>query len=593
VCGPAAGPHTDCSPYTLAGPPLGLLRRPLLPCRRQRHRQLAVLPGRHALPVLQRVVRAPGVFWRALSRDRCAAARGHSLASTTVFPPRRFWQCQPPAYTAPPDSNTGSSPSGPSTAPTVSVTLTQTLAGEAAEVQIPRHTLLPNRMQPDGASNLYPPHAGIRPEDVNTGALASGMQDQLAAQGVDATVTATASAAPSAGSGRRLKQSQIATVITYLVEMLSPPGEPISAEEATQQLVAVAQDPVKLKALLEQAVPAEVLATVNIDQLVAEAASSTEATAATPSPAPGASPAPADESPSPSSPAASPSPGTSPAPADESPSPSSPAASPSLGTSPAPADESPSPSSPAASPSPGASPAPADESPSPSSPASSPSPDASPAPSPDASPAMSPPATGPGPSPSAPPPSTSSPASAPPAGSSQEPPAAAATSPPPALSCDQTCTLPASGNPGTLTCTGYDPNVPYCFSMGIAECGTNLNYCRRAAGNRGGAPFPAGRLVAAAPRSSIPGCGFLATRTPAGASFSRLTGLLPTRPGTAKPAASGLCASPSTRTTPSAAATCECFLGPSPRAIWGNAMGEPTKPQLGKLAKSSWSLRGR
>jgi hypothetical protein len=42
-----------------AGPAVGVVRRPVLPRRCQRHRRLGVLPGRHNLQLLQRLVSSP------------------------------------------------------------------------------------------------------------------------------------------------------------------------------------------------------------------------------------------------------------------------------------------------------------------------------------------------------------------------------------------------------------------------------------------------------------------------------------------------------------------------------------------------------
>jgi hypothetical protein len=178
----------------------------------------------------------PGCGWRAV----------HRLGPTACIDLAcRFWQCQP----------------------TVSVAAKTLEARPSTAVQV----------------NLQQTITGISASSINTNALASAMQQQLAQTGVSASVLVNTFDGPAA-AGRRLKQDPKRTTITYTISSdmssasaastagVPKPDRRSLAGIVARQAAAVASAPALMKQMLQQAVPADVLLTVDLDLVSGSAA---------------------------------------------------------------------------------------------------------------------------------------------------------------------------------------------------------------------------------------------------------------------------------------------------------------------------------
>ncbi len=135
-CPVALRSHSTLSPS--AGQALGHVRRHVQPSRPERRRPWPLLPRRHHLQLLQQGVsecRAVAVLAKlhGINQRGCLPAlAGLPLLPTTLLCAARFWQCQPPGYTAPPGA--GSTNQAP--AKTLSAMVQQTLALPASAISL-------------------------------------------------------------------------------------------------------------------------------------------------------------------------------------------------------------------------------------------------------------------------------------------------------------------------------------------------------------------------------------------------------------------------------------------------------------------------
>jgi hypothetical protein len=188
--------------------------------------------------------------------------------------PRRFWQCQPPGYVAPP-LPTNSTAGQPTVGPSVGVNVTLTLTGVAAT-------------------------------EVNTAALAAGMQRRITSDLAYLNVTnVTVTAAAVAGTTTRRRLFQAVTNVTLVAYRITVPlvngtAVDVLAEAVESSAEGALKDRAFLLALLREVLSESELVMVNLDQVVTQLVDSVSGTntdvnlspSLSPSPSPLPSPAP-------------------------------------------------------------------------------------------------------------------------------------------------------------------------------------------------------------------------------------------------------------------------------------------------------------
>ncbi len=292
---------------------MGVLRRHLLPSGLQQPGQLGLLPCRQLLQILQRLVRrgrrAPAVQCTAAVWQHGSCKADDLRAAQTLC---RFWQCMPAGYASNPQLGTsaGTEAGGATVAAAATIINIDTvdpaepasvyMAAEATTAILAANVddsptaeqstqgsgdiTLGSAPAPRSGSpvqvTLTQTLMGIQPQHIDLEAAAAAMQQTLQMEGVLATVTASATVIHP--SGRRLRQDRGGSILVYLITSADGSSqrqavqsddllvaEAVTAELLQRRVAAVASSPEAVQRVLEQLVPADLLAYVSVAEVAA------------------------------------------------------------------------------------------------------------------------------------------------------------------------------------------------------------------------------------------------------------------------------------------------------------------------------------